>query len=274
MPDILIIVFAGVFGLCFGSFANVIIYRLPKRLSIVKPPSACPDCGKRLRGLDLLPVLSWLFLRAKCRFCKKKISVRYPIVELLCGLLFAAMAWYTPTLSVLPLAVWAFVLLVISYIDADTQEIPDGLVITGAVAGIVFVAGASVFTDFFPGHPAAPVEPGDLPLWLNALLGAVAGAAPLLIIDRIVIWVLKKDGFGYGDVKLMAMVGLFLGWQLMLIAFFIAFMFGTVFIIYLAIRGKAKRGVYLAFGPFLCLGSVTAFFVGQPMLDWYVGLLA
>jgi len=257
LPEIFIVITAFLLGLCFGSFANVVIYRLPQNKSIIRPPSACPGCGNRLKFFDLFPVLSWVFLRGKCRMCKKKISPRYPLVELLCGLLFAGMAWHSPTLSLAPLLVFAFVLLVITFIDADTMEIPDGLVIIGAVAGVFFVAGGHL--GIFPGAVS----------WLDALLGVVAGAAPLLIIDRIVILLLKKDGFGFGDVKLMAMVGLFIGWEFMLLAFLFAFFSAFPFAVYLMATGKAKRGSYIPFGPFLCSGALAALWFGQAVFDWY-----
>ncbi|MDR0273248.1 MAG: prepilin peptidase [Clostridiales bacterium] len=268
MPDIFIFFSAFLIGLCFGSFANVVIYRLPKGLSISKPPSACPSCKKQLQAIDLVPVLSWFFLRGKCRRCKKKISVRYPLVELLCGMLFASMAYASmvngsPTLSLVPLSVFVFVLLVVSFIDADTQEIPDGLLIIGAVAGIIFIACGHFMSEIFP-HARD---------WKDALLGVIAGAAPLLIIDRLCLLIVKKDGFGYGDVKLMAMVGLFLGWQNVLMAFLFAFVSGAVFAVYLMVTGKAKRGSYFAFGPFLCIGTYLAFFFGKAVLDWYVAFI-
>lgn len=260
LPDFIIVIFAGVIGLFFGSFANVMIHRVPQKLSVIKPPSACPACGKRLGVLELVPVFSWLCLRGKCHECKKKISIRYPLVELLCGLLFAAMACFSPTLSVVPLAVLAFVLLTIAFIDADTQEIPDGLVIICAIAGLAWVVGSHFFPEIVPGAP----------VWQNAFFGVLAGAAPLLIIDRLTILLVKKDGFGYGDVKLMAAVGLFLGWRLVLIAFFFAFMIGTVFAVYLIASGKAKRGTYMAFGPFLCTGTVLSLWFGAATLEWYL----
>ena len=185
--------------------------------------------------------------------CKKKISPRYPIIEFLCGLLFAGMAYYSPTLSIVPLLVFSFVLLVISFIDADTMEIPDGLIIIGAVAGVFFVAGGFIF----PGATS----------WLDALLGVIAGFAPLLIIDRIVILLLKKDGFGYGDMKLMAMVGLFLGWQSMFLAFLFAFVSASPVALFLMIKGN--RGAYIPFAPFLCIGTLAALWFGQAIFDWY-----
>jgi prepilin signal peptidase PulO-like enzyme (type II secretory pathway) len=269
MLVISIVIIAFLFGLCFGSFANVVIYRIPKNISIIKPPSHCPSCSKRLGVIDLIPFLSWFYLLGKCRSCKNKISPVYPLVELLCGLLFASVAYYsfadmdTPTLTVFPLAVFMFVLLTVSFIDAYTQEIPDGLVITGAVAGIVWVAGGHFLPEMLPFAPA----------WSDALLGVLAGAAPLLIIDRITILLIKKDGFGYGDVKLMAMVGLFLGWKMILMSFFMSFVFGAVYAVYLMASGKAKRGAYMPFGPFLCMGILGAFWAGELILDWYLGVL-
>lgn len=260
----MILSFSFLLGLCFGSFANVVIYRLPKGLSIVKPPSACPFCNHRLAPFELIPVISWLFLRGKCRKCKKRISFRYPLVELICGGLFAAMVCYSATLSAVPLMVLAFVLLVISFIDFDIQEIPDGLVIIGAISGVFLVGGGHFFANNFYGARA----------WHDALLGVIAGAVPLLIIDRITLVLLKKDGFGYGDVKLMAMVGLFLGWRLMFVAFFLAFISGGAFAVYLIAAGKAKRGAYMPFGPFLCVGALLAFWFGESLLELYIGALA
>ncbi|MCL2199305.1 MAG: prepilin peptidase [Defluviitaleaceae bacterium] len=247
--------FVFLLGIIFGSFANVVIYRVPRKLSIAHPPSACPFCGKRLSALELIPLFSWLFLRGKCRDCKGKISARYPLVELLCGVLFAAMEFFAGFVwLLLPLCIFAFVLLTISFIDFDTQEIPDGLVITGAVAGVAWVVMGGI-------------------AWYTALLGMLAGALPLLVIDRITLLLLKKDGFGYGDVKLMAMVGLFIGWGAMLVAFFAAFAIGAAFAVYLMASGKVKRGAYIAFGPFLCVGSLVALWFGDGILGWYLSLL-
>jgi leader peptidase (prepilin peptidase)/N-methyltransferase len=184
-------------------------------------------------------------------------------VELLCGLLFAAMAFYSPTLSIVPLAVLSFVLLTITFIDIDIQEIPDGLVILGAVAGIFWVVGGHFFAEYFP----------TAPTWSAALIGAIAGGVPLLVIDRICLAVLKKDGFGYGDVKLMAMVGIFLGWEMTLLAFLFSFFTGAIFAVYLMVTGKAKRGAYMAFGPFLVIGTLLAFWFGWAILDWYFAMM-
>ena len=258
------IVFSFFTGLAFGSFANVVIYRLPLKKSVINPPSFCPVCLKRLAAIDLIPVLSWVFLLGKCRSCKCKISVRYPATELVCGLLFASMMHFTPTLSAIPLSILAFVLLIVSGIDWDTQEIPDGLLIIAAIIGVIWVVLGHFFPVLFPYSPA----------WQNALLGVLAGAAPLFIIDKITLLVLKKDGFGYGDMKLMAVVGVFLGWQLTLGAFFFAVLGSFPFALYFIIKRRqqtsdCEENGYMAFGPFLCAGVLGAFWFGE----WFFNLL-
>jgi len=178
---------------------------------------------------------------------------------LLCGLLFAAMVRYSPALSAIPLSLLAFVLLTVAIIDIDTQEIPDGLLIFGGIVGVAWVGLGYVFPGVLP-YPLG---------WADALLGMLAGALPLLLLDRLTLLILKKDGFGYGDVKLMAMVGLFLGWQLTLLAFFFAFIGGGIFAAFLLVRKKAMRGDYLAFGPFLCGGSLLALWFGETLIAFY-----
>ena len=252
--------YAFLFGLCFGSFANVLIRRLPRGLPVITPPSACPECGQRLRAWDLVPVLSWLVLRGRCRYCNGPVSVRYPAVELLCGLLFAGMALLTPTLSAIPLALFAFVLLCVSAIDIDTREIPDGLLVFGGVVGVLWVA----LGRFAPA--AFPLVPGIA----GAALGALAGGLTLFLVDMLVLLLAKKYGFGFGDVKLMAMAGLFLGWQLVAVAFVFAFVSGGAFAAFLLLTRRAKRGDYLAFGPFLAVGCLCALWWGRA----FIGLLA
>jgi len=258
--------FAFFIGLLFGSFANVVIYRLPQKKSVVSPPSHCPYCNKRLTAIDLVPIFSWLFLRMRCRRCKQKINIRYPVVELVCGVLFASMVYYTSaTLSAIPLSIFAFLLLVISYIDWDTQEIYDGLLIIGAVVGVIWV----VLGHFLP--YALPYSP----TWYDALLGVIAGAVPLLVIDRITLLALKKDGFGYGDVKLMAMVGIFLGWRLTLGAFPFAILASFPFAVYFVAKRRMtseteETSEYMAFGPFLCIGVIGVMWLGEWVVVKYL----
>lgn len=257
MLQTITVAYATLFGLCFGSFANVVIYRLPRGESIVMPPSHCPACGRRLSAADLVPVLSWLFLRGHCRYCGAPVAWRYPAVETACAALFAGMAVYTgPQLHVVPLCALAFMLLCVAVIDYDTQEIPDGLLIFGAVTGILWI-GASYLL-----HIGAPSV-------LGGLLGAIAGALPLLLIDRISLLLLKKDGFGYGDVKLMAVAGLYLGWALTLTALLFAVVGGGIIgAILLTRQGKNRNenGTYMPFGPFLAAGVLASLWFGERFL--------
>ena len=235
-------IFAAVVGLCVGSFTNVAAHRLSIGQSIVSPPSYCPNCETRLRWRDMIPVISWMFLRGQCRYCKVSIHRRYPIVETIGAILFVLIARVTgAAIAVVPLWCLAFVLLCVAVVDWETMEIPDVLLALGAVAGLAWV-----------GLPLSGLS------WPDALFGVAAGALPLFLLDRLVWMTAKKPAFGFGDVKLMAMAGLFIGWQGMWAAYFIAFVSGGLFGAVLLLTGRAKRGSYLAFGPFLCLGILVA----------------
>ena len=243
-----------VVGLCFGSFANVLVYRLPRKISIVKPPSACPACKLGIAAYDLLPLISHMLLKGRCRKCNARISPRYLIAELACAILFMGMLFFTGFPSAIFLSILAFILLVISLIDWDTQEIPDGLLLTALGIGIAWVTIGNLTTVF-----------SRVPGFIDAVVGILAGATPLLIIDRLVLALFKKDAFGYGDVKLMAVAGLYLGVGGVLMAFFFAFVAGGVFATFLLVTGRAKRGTYIAFGPFLCGGIITALWLGPAL---------
>jgi len=229
-------------GCCVGSFANVVIHRFSSGKSIVTPRSHCFSCGTNLKWRDMIPVISWLMLKGRCRFCDATISKAYPIVEIVCALLFALMATYLgASLSVFPLWGLAFVLLSVAVIDWKSLTIPDGLLIVGVISGLIWVG----------------LSYGESK-WVDAFFGIIAGALPLFLIDQLV-WILaKKPGFGFGDVKLMGMSGIFLGWQYVYIAFFVAFIMGGLWGAWLLITKKAQRDNYIAFGPFLCFGILVA----------------
>lgn len=242
MPDSFFTVFAAIIGLCFGSFAGVVVYRIPRGESVVRPRSHCPRCGAFLKWRDMVPIVSWLALRGRCRTCDGAVGPRYLMMEITCAVLFVLMAGHTGiSFNVIPLWCLAFVLLCVGVVDFDTMEIPDGLLLFGALAGVAW--GVLVY---------------DLIGWVDALLGVAAGALPLWVLDRAVWLVAKKPGFGFGDVKLMGMAGLFLGWQGVVAAYFVAFVAGGVFGVFLMVSGRAERGSYLAFGPFLALGVLVA----------------
>ncbi len=236
---------AGIF-----SFLNVVVYRLPKKISYVTGRSHCPACDATLRWYDMVPVFNWFYLRGKCRDCGAHISFRYPAVEALGGTL-ALLCVYRFGMGAEAVAAFAFlaVLTVVALIDADTMEIPNGLVI-----GIIIVAAVAW---------ACGLEPA----WRDRLIGLVCVSLPMLLITLAI-----PGAFGGGDVKLMAASGLFLGWKMTLVATFLAIVAGGLYGIWLlATRRKGKKE-HFAFGPFLCAGMAAALFWGAPLLEWYLGL--
>ena len=242
----MILAYVFLIGVCFGSFANVLSYRLPRGLSVIKPPSACPVCKAYINALDLIPVLSFFILKGRCRNCSAVIPKRYLFTELICAALFVLVVWLVPDLSAILLLFFVFILLAVSLIDWDTQTIPDNLIIAGILGAVVWLALAYVLP--------LPLNPGVK----AAVLGAAAGGLPLFLIDKLVWLLYKKDGFGFGDVKLMAMAGLFLGWQNMPQVFIFAFISGGAYAVFLLVTGRASRGAYIPFGPFLSAGCVFA----------------
>lgn len=241
----MLIVLAAAYGLVFGSFANVVIYRLPRGLELAKTPSSCVSCGTKIKPLHIIPVFSWLFLRGRCAYCGAKVSPRYPAVELLIAVLFALMFWRHE--NVLQASLWCvfmLYLIIAAFIDFDTEMIPNSLNVAGLVAGLAYLA--LNLSDAF-----------------NLLLGAVVGGGILLAFDLLARLILKKPGFGGGDIKLMAVCGLFLGWYGALAALWLAVAAGGAFAVFLLLTKRAGRGSYFAFGPFLCAGAAVAgyFFV-------------
>lgn len=237
-------------GACLGSFVNVIVYRVPRGLDFVKGRSLCPACGHTLAPLDLIPLAGWLCLKGRCRYCGEKISARYPLVEATAGLLSAACLLRFGFTAAAALAVLVcYALLALSLIDADTQEIPDGL-----IAALLILAVADAILK--PGPGIAP-----------RLIGAACVSLPMLLMNLAV-----PTSFGGGDVKLMAVMGLLLGWQSTLLAMFIALLLGGGYGIYLLARRKKGRKDHFAFGPFLSAGCVTALLAGDALLGWYMGL--
>lgn len=264
--EVLSYVFVFVIGAVIGSFLNVLIYRIPLRLDFVRGRSFCPNCEHRLGPLDLVPVLSYLLLGRKCRYCSKPISPRYMIIELIGGLL-ALGTWaafmHAPVLlqansafigSSAPVvaAVLYFlvlcILLVITCIDADTMEIPDGLNIALLVCGIlaIFVA------------PSIGV--------VSHIIGFFCVSVPLFVITLII-----PNAFGGGDVKLMAAAGFLLGWQAAIVALFIGVVIGGVYGIFLLSSKKKGAKEHFAFGPSLCAGITLALFFSPQIIAWYLG---
>jgi len=221
-------------GLAFGSFLNVCVYRLPLGLSVISPGSACPHCGQPIRFNDNIPILSWLILRGRCRHCKASISPRYLVIELLTGALFVACyAWFGPTLAALKYCVFGYLLLGLIFTDAETQLLPDKMTLPGLVLGLLFSLVVPVndrLSLMLLGLVYAPAAASTTP-WLSlvqALLGAAVGASFLYGVGAIYLRARGVEGMGFGDVKLMAMVGAFLGIRLTILTLFGASIVGSI----------------------------------------------
>ncbi|NLT14351.1 MAG: prepilin peptidase [Clostridiales bacterium] len=237
------------FGITVGSFLNVCILRLPKKESIVAVPSHCVNCGKRLRPLELVPLFSYLCLRGRCAGCKARISAQYPIVEVANGLLWCVLYWhFGASADLLFACALCSALLVMAVVDGRTRVIPPGTTVFILVLGALRLL----------------LHLGDWPLYA---IGFFAVSAFLLL----VLLVTGGRGVGGGDVKLMAACGLFLGWKLVLLAFFMGCVAGSV--VHLSRMAFKKAGRVLALGPYLAFGVLVSLLWGDAILRWYLGLL-
>jgi len=272
--------FALFFGLCIGSFLNVVIHRLPKimerewraecaelagqpapeepPLSLVSPRSRCPSCGHGITAVENVPLASWIFLKGKCAKCGTKISARYPLVELLAGIGAAYSAWrFGPTMAALGAALFVWFTLALAFIDQETGLLPDDLTLPLLWVGLM----VNLRGSFVP-----------LP---DAVIGALAGYLSLWL----VFWAYKlatgKDGMGYGDFKMNAAVGAFLGWKMLplviLLSSFVGLAFGALQMF--AARGKWDAGFRFHFGPYIAIAALVALFWGEPILRWYADRL-
>jgi leader peptidase (prepilin peptidase)/N-methyltransferase len=255
-PDIpLFIVIAALFGAVIGSFLNVCILRWgaePKE-SVIRPPSHCPRCGIGLRWYDNIPIVSWLVLRGRCRGCRAPISVQYPIIELATALIWGFMVWrYGASLEALRGAAFATVLLGIAMTDARAYIIPDEFSLGGLALGILFALAA--------GKQALGV----------ALLGAAVGFGMLWLIAIAGECMFKQEAMGGGDIKMMAMVGAFLGWQGTLLTVFLGALIGSLIFVPLSLIGRKQL---VPFGIFLAIGAAATYLVGPAILTWYSAYL-
>jgi leader peptidase (prepilin peptidase)/N-methyltransferase len=268
------------FGALIGSFLNVVIHRVPLEESIVFPNSRCPSCGGVIAFYDNIPVLSYLVLRAKCRRCKEPISFRYPAVELLTAALFIAVAWHDGLSVALPFdLVFVSALLALVFIDAEHMILPN--VIT--YPGIVFALIARIAIPYLTGAPHFDDIPSlsqgalaNMPLWVTsvtgALIGALLGGGSLWLMG----WTWEKlrgiEAMGLGDVKMMFMVGAYLGWRLTILTIFVGVLTGSIIgIALMARQGQRNMQMLLPFGVFLGLGAIAALLFGVPLVEWYAG---
>jgi leader peptidase (prepilin peptidase)/N-methyltransferase len=247
--------FVFTFGAVVGSFLNVCIYRLPRRESIVFPSSRCTSCGAAIRPYDNIPILSYLILGGRCRSCKTGISPIYPVVELINALitlfLFIKLGF---SLSFLFLLVFCWALVVITFIDLEHQIIPDVISLPGIVIGFA----SSFFLPWLS--------------WKSSLIGIIVGGGSLLLVASAYQWITKKEGMGGGDVKLLAMMGAFLGWISIPFIIFASSLVGSFVGITLMLVQKKDSKLAIPFGPFLAFGAVLYIFYGRQIIHWYLNL--
>lgn len=247
----------GLLGLAVGSFVNVVIWRVPRKESVVAPASRCPGCDTPIRPLDNVPVLSWLLLRGRCRACGVGISARYPLVELAGGLLFAGAAWKLQLDWSLPaFLLFLATLLAIALIDLEHYIVPNRILLPVVPTTAALLALAAALDGAW----------GDL--------GRGLAASAVAFVGLLVVHVISPRGMGMGDVKLALLLGLLLGWLSwghVALGLFLGFLFGAVVGVVLLATGIRSRREAVPFAPFLAAGSVVAVFAGNPILDWYAG---
>lgn len=254
IPAPVAFVVSAFFGLCVGSFLNVVIARLPASKSIVYPGSACPHCGILIAWYDNLPLLSYLLLAGRCRTCKQPISWRYPLVELsTAGLFLLASVRFGWSVQLFSALVLLSMLIVITGIDFDYQLIPDVLSLPGIALGLLF-----------------SLAPGQIG-WIDSALGVVVGGGVFVAIIAGSVLVLGQPGMGVGDVKLGAMLGAFLGWKLVLLSILLSVLVGGPSAAALLATGRKGRKDPVPFGPFLALGGVLSLLWGDAVIEWYLG---
>ncbi|ADG74726.1 peptidase A24A domain protein [Cellulomonas flavigena DSM 20109] len=253
---------AGVLGLVVGSFLNVVVWRVPRGESVVSPPSACPRCGHRVRARDNVPVLSWLALRGRCRDCGEPISRRYPLVELVTGVLFAVTAGVVGWSWSLPAVLYLVAISVaLTLIDLDVKRLPDRIVLPAYVVAPVLLALASW-------NPGGPSDWGAL--------GRAAVGCVVLYVVYFVLVLVYPAGMGFGDVKLAGVLGLYLGWVgwgALVVGWFAAFLLGGAFGLVLIVLRRVGPKSGIAFGPWMILGAFVGLAVGESLWSSYLGLL-
>lgn len=241
---------AFLFGSAIGSFLNVCIYRIPKKESIVFPSSHCPACNKKIKPYDNIPIISYILLKGRCRECGERISFQYPLVEFLNAAGYVIMVWkFGASINAVIYALLFSALIVVTFIDLEHQIIPDRITLPGILIG--FILGATVL----------PVG------WLNSLIGLLLGGGLFYLVA-----VASRGGMGGGDIKLIAMLGAFLGWRYTLLTIFLGALAGAIVGLSLMVfKGKGRKHP-VPFGPFLALGAIASLLWGNDIINWYINL--
>lgn len=253
-PFDIFIFLVGTVGLMFGSFANVCVHRIPLQISIVTPRSRCPSCEKSIAWYDNIPLLSWLVLGGRCRHCQAHISMRYPILELLMGLSWTGLAWH---FGFSPLLLQALLLVsllwILTLIDLETGLLPNLLTFPGIAIGLGFAFWFGYFED--------------------AAIGTVLGYGLFWLVARLFLMVTGREGMGYGDFKLLAMLGAFMGWQALPFIIFASSLVGAVVGVLFLVFSRKDMRTEIPFGPYLAAAGMVWFLWGANILHWYAGLI-
>ena len=248
------IVLIFILGLIVGSFSNVCIYRIPRNESIVYPASHCPKCRSNISPKDNIPLLSYILLKGRCRNCKSKISIQYPVVEFLTGFIYLIIYLiYGLSIQTLIYIILSSALIIIAFIDLNEQIVPDVISLPGIVLGLIL----SFFVSYIS--------------FVNSALGVLVGGGIILIIGLAGSAIFKKEAMGGGDVKLAAMIGAFLGWRYIIISLFLGFFLGALAGIILILSKIKSREDVVPFGPFIVLGSFITLLWGEKIVSWYIG---
>jgi len=241
-----------ILGLIVGSFCNVCIYRIPKNESIIYPASHCPKCRTTIKPVDNIPLLSYILLKGRCRNCGSKISIQYPVVELLTGIIYLIIYLiYGLSIQSLVYIILSSALIIIAFIDLNEQIVPDVISLPGIGVGLIL----SFFVPYLS--------------FINSALGVVVGGGIILIIALVGSMIFKKEAMGGGDVKLAAMIGAFLGWRYTIISLFLGFFLGALAGIFLILSKIKSKEDMVPFGPFIALGSLITLLWGEKIIAWY-----
>jgi len=252
-PTAIYALFALVFGMVAGSFLNVCICRMPKDESVVSPPSHCPRCSYQIKWYDNIPLLSYLLLRGKCRGCGTHISLQYPLVELINGILTLLLFLrFGLTLDFAALFLFCSALVVITFIDIEHQIIPDEISLPGIVIGFAL-------SFYLNGHG-----------WLDSIIGILLGGGTLYLVAFGYHRLTGKEGMGGGDIKLLAMMGAFLGWKAVPFIIFTSSLTGSLVGVSIMLLKKKDSKLAIPFGPYLAFGALLYIFYGQPLIRWYL----